>query len=96
MTLGRTSSGAIKIKTDGGLRAVSCACCGGGGIFNLAAIARQSLGIGHSHLAVIKSETLRYMNTLKAHNMIPREIAKILGPHFLGQTRRTSNLLAST
>ena len=31
MTLGRTSSGAIKIKTDGGLRAVECACCGGGG-----------------------------------------------------------------
>jgi hypothetical protein len=30
MTLGRTSSGAIKIKTDGGLRAVNCACCGGG------------------------------------------------------------------
>jgi hypothetical protein len=32
MTLGRTSSGAIKIKTDtdgGGLRAVGCACCGG-------------------------------------------------------------------
>ena len=32
MTLGRTSSGAIKIKTDtagGGLRAVECACCGG-------------------------------------------------------------------
>jgi hypothetical protein len=28
MTLGRTSSGSIKIKTDGGLRAVSCACCG--------------------------------------------------------------------
>lgn len=31
MTLGRTSSGAIKIKTDtegGGLRAVECACCG--------------------------------------------------------------------
>jgi len=30
MTLGRTSSGAIKIKTDeagGGLRAVSCGCC---------------------------------------------------------------------
>ena len=30
MTLGRTSSGAIKIKTDGeggGLRAVNCACC---------------------------------------------------------------------
>jgi hypothetical protein len=31
MTLGRTSSNAIKIKTDGGLRAVECACCGGGG-----------------------------------------------------------------
>jgi len=31
MTLGRTSSGAIKIKTDGGLRAVNCACCGGCG-----------------------------------------------------------------
>ena len=31
MTLGRSSSGAIKIKTDGGLRAVECACCGGGG-----------------------------------------------------------------
>jgi hypothetical protein len=34
MTLGRTSSGAIKIKTDeagGGLRAVECACCGGCG-----------------------------------------------------------------
>jgi len=32
MTLGRTSTGAIKIKTDeagGGLRAVECACCGG-------------------------------------------------------------------
>lgn len=27
MTLGRTSSGAIKIKTDGGLRAVECTCC---------------------------------------------------------------------
>jgi len=34
MTLGRTESGAIKIKTDtagGGLRAVECACCGGRG-----------------------------------------------------------------
>lgn len=29
MTLGRSSSGAIKIKTDGGLRAVNCECCGG-------------------------------------------------------------------
>ena len=30
MTLGRTSTGAIKIKTDSpGLRAVECACCGG-------------------------------------------------------------------
>jgi hypothetical protein len=29
MTLGRTPSGAIKTKTDGGLRAVNCACCGG-------------------------------------------------------------------
>ena len=29
MTLGLTSSGAVKIKTDGGLRAVNCACCGG-------------------------------------------------------------------
>ena len=30
MTLGRTSSNAIKIKTDSpGLRAVECACCGG-------------------------------------------------------------------
>jgi hypothetical protein len=32
MILGRTPSGAIKTKTDGGLRAVNCACCGGGGI----------------------------------------------------------------
>ena len=33
MTLGRTSSGAINIKTDGGTtRAVECACCGGGPI----------------------------------------------------------------
>lgn len=34
MTLGRSSTGAIKIKTDeagGGLRAVNCGCCGGGG-----------------------------------------------------------------
>ena len=32
MTLGRTSSGKIKIKTaGGGLRAVNCACCGGCG-----------------------------------------------------------------
>ena len=28
MTLGLSTSGAIKIKTDGGLRAVGCACCG--------------------------------------------------------------------
>jgi hypothetical protein len=28
MTLGRTPTGAIKIKTDGGFRAVECACCG--------------------------------------------------------------------
>ena len=28
MTLGLTSTGAVKIKTDGGLRAVNCACCG--------------------------------------------------------------------
>jgi hypothetical protein len=27
MTLGRTPAGLIKIKTDGGLRAVECACC---------------------------------------------------------------------
>ena len=27
MTLGRTPAGAINIKTDGGLRAVNCACC---------------------------------------------------------------------
>jgi hypothetical protein len=27
MTLGLTSTGAVKIKTDGGLRAVECACC---------------------------------------------------------------------
>jgi hypothetical protein len=27
MTLGRTPTGAIKIKSDGGLRAVNCACC---------------------------------------------------------------------
>jgi hypothetical protein len=33
MTLGRTSSGALKIKTDGGLRAVECACCGCGECF---------------------------------------------------------------
>ncbi|MFZ9964798.1 MAG: hypothetical protein ACO3GO_06275 [Terrimicrobiaceae bacterium] len=34
MTLGRSSTGAIKIKTDeagGGLRAVECGCCGGPG-----------------------------------------------------------------
>ena len=31
MTLGLTSSGAVKIKTDNGLRAVNCACCGGCG-----------------------------------------------------------------
>jgi hypothetical protein len=30
MTLGRTSTGAIKIKTDGGLRAVECGCCATG------------------------------------------------------------------
>lgn len=35
MTLGRTSSGAIKIKTDSpGLRAVECACCGGCGCYS--------------------------------------------------------------
>lgn len=31
MTLGRTAENKIKIKTDGGLRAVGCACCGGVG-----------------------------------------------------------------
>lgn len=30
MILGRTAENKIKIKTDGGLRAVGCACCGGG------------------------------------------------------------------
>lgn len=30
MILGRTPAGLIKTKTDGGLRAVNCACCGGG------------------------------------------------------------------
>ena len=30
MILGRTPEGLIKTKTDGGLRAVNCACCGGG------------------------------------------------------------------
>jgi hypothetical protein len=30
MTLGRSTSGAIKIKTDGGLRALECACCNPG------------------------------------------------------------------
>lgn len=30
MILGRTPNGAIKIKSDGGLRAVNCACCGVG------------------------------------------------------------------
>jgi hypothetical protein len=35
MTLGRTSSGAIKIKTDGGLRAVGCACCNPCGCRNI-------------------------------------------------------------
>lgn len=30
LSLGRTSDNKIKIKTDGGLRAVGCACCGGG------------------------------------------------------------------
>jgi hypothetical protein len=29
MILGRTPAGLIKTKTDGGLRAVNCACCGG-------------------------------------------------------------------
>jgi hypothetical protein len=31
MILGKTPAGAIKIKSDGGLRAVNCACCGGCG-----------------------------------------------------------------
>ena len=35
MTLGRTSAGKIKIKTDGGLRAVECACCGCTGMFKI-------------------------------------------------------------
>lgn len=37
MTLGRSTSGAIKLKTDeagGGLRAVECACCGGAGYYS--------------------------------------------------------------
>jgi len=35
MTLGRTSSGAIKIKSDGGLRAVNCACCNPCGCYQI-------------------------------------------------------------
>ena len=35
MILGRTSGGAIKTKSDGGLRAVNCACCGGCGCLDL-------------------------------------------------------------
>jgi len=34
MTLGRTASNAIKIKTDGTTRAVNCACCGGCGCYS--------------------------------------------------------------
>ena len=35
MILGRTPGGAIKIKTDGGLRAVNCACCGTCGCYSI-------------------------------------------------------------
>lgn len=41
MTLGRSSTGAIKIKSDeagGGLRAVECACCGGCGCVSVAGV----------------------------------------------------------
>ena len=39
MTLGRTASNAIKIKTDGGTtRAVECACCGGGVVCGCASV----------------------------------------------------------
>ena len=34
MIIGRTAENKIKIKTDGGLRAVNCACCGGGCAFS--------------------------------------------------------------
>lgn len=33
MVIGRTSGGKIQTKTDGGLRAVNCACCGGNPCF---------------------------------------------------------------
>ena len=38
MVLGRSTSGAIKIKTDDGLRAVECACCGCQGMFKVAGV----------------------------------------------------------
>jgi hypothetical protein len=48
MVLGRSTSGAIKIKTDeegGGLRAVGCACCGGGscGCFPMSAAVKAAI-----------------------------------------------------
>lgn len=45
MTLGRSSTGALKIKTDkagGGLRAVNCACCGGCGCYTARPINPES------------------------------------------------------
>jgi len=35
MILGRTPAGLIKTKTDGGLRAVNCACCGSCGCYSI-------------------------------------------------------------
>ena len=35
MILGRTPEGLIKTKSDGGLRAVNCACCGGCGCYSI-------------------------------------------------------------
>ena len=56
MTLGRTSAGKIKIKTDGGLRAVECGCCGpcGGCEFPL-----SSILVTVSYAGRVKSETIQ-------------------------------------
>lgn len=55
MTLGRSSTGAIKIKTDSpGLRAVECACCGGG--------QEECIGTEGQHSIAISAE---YFNSWK-------------------------------
>jgi hypothetical protein len=63
MTLGRSTSGAIKVKTDGGTRAVQCSCCGAGCDYDAWQISVSQSLVGYAGFVCDASQPsdLRYL-----------------------------------